>query len=121
VIAILPSLLSSSPRMSPGFTRVCSVSDVPPGKGRLVIHRDKPIAVFNVGGRFYAINHICPHRGGPLASGILQGNVVTCPWHGWTFCVDTGLADHPGGHSVATYEVKVQGDDVLLGWLIRSG
>ncbi len=85
------------------------------------LHRDKPIALFNVDGSFYAINHICPHRGGPLAQDILPGQVITCPWHGWTFCVDTGLADHPGGHSVATYEVKLEGDDVLLGWLKRSG
>lgn len=104
-----------------GFTWVCKVSDVPPGTGRLIQHRDKPIAVFNISGSFYAINHICPHRGGPLADGVLQGNVVSCPWHGWTFCVDSGLADHPGGHSVATYEVKVEGNDVLLGWLKHSG
>jgi nitrite reductase/ring-hydroxylating ferredoxin subunit len=49
----------------------------------------------------------------------LRGYVITCPWHGWTFCVDR-FADHPGGHSVATYGVNVEGDDVLLGWLKRS-
>ena len=54
-------------------------------------------------GEFFAINHICPHRGGPLA--------------GWTFDVRTGEPDHPGGHSVAAYEVKVEGVDVSVGWL----
>jgi NAD(P)H-dependent nitrite reductase small subunit len=113
--------LLTSPPMSPRFTPVCKVSDIPSGTGKCIEHRDKPIAVFNVNGRFYAINHTCPHRGGPLAEGTLEGNVVACPWHGWTFCVDSGLADHPGGHSVATYEIEVEGDNVLLGWLKRSG
>jgi NAD(P)H-dependent nitrite reductase small subunit len=103
------------------FTPVCKVSDIPAGMGKCIQHCDKPIAVFNVNGQFYAINHVCPHQGGPLAEGTLEGNVVTCPWHGWTFCVDSGLADHPGGHSVATYEIVVEGDNVLLGWLKRSG
>ena len=107
--------------VSSRLTPVCKVSDVPPGTGRLVVHHDKPIALFNVDGQFHAINHVCPHQGGPLADGILRGNVIACPWHGWTFCVDTGLPDHPGGHSVATYEVKVEGEVVLLGWLKRSG
>ena len=101
----------------PGFVKVCRVSDVPPGEGRLVEAHDKPIALFNVGGTFHAVNQVCPHRGGPLAEGRLEGVVVTCPWHGWTFCVDTGLPDHEGGHSVSAYEVKVEGDDVLVGWL----
>jgi nitrite reductase (NADH) small subunit len=74
-----------------------------------------------VNGRFYAINHTCPHRGGPLAEGTLEENVVTCPWHGWTFCVDSGLADHPGGHSVATYEIEIEGATCYLAGLNAAG
>ena len=101
----------------PGFVKVCHRADVSPGESRLVEAHDKPIALFNVDGTFHAINQVCPHRGGPLAEGRLKGNVVACPWHAWTFCVDTGLADHEGGHSVSAYEVRVDGDDVLVGWL----
>ncbi|MCZ6601793.1 MAG: Rieske 2Fe-2S domain-containing protein [Planctomycetota bacterium] len=101
----------------PKFVKVCRTSDVPPGECRLVEAHDKPIALFNIDGTFQAINQVCPHRGGPLAEGRLEGNVVACPWHGWTFCVDTGLPDHEGGHSVSAYEVRVEGDDVLIGWL----
>jgi nitrite reductase/ring-hydroxylating ferredoxin subunit len=104
--------------MAVPFVKVAEVGEVPPGTGKLVIGPlDKPIALFNVDGEFYAINQICPHRGGPLAQGKLAGCVVTCPWHGWTFDVRTGQPDHPGGHSVAGYHVKVEGATVYVGWL----
>ncbi len=104
--------------MAVSFVRVAEVGEVPPGTGKLVIGPfDKPIALFNVDGEFYAINQICPHRGGPLGEGTLTGCVVTCPWHGWTFDVRTGQPDHPGGHSVAAYQVKVEGTTVCVGWL----
>jgi nitrite reductase/ring-hydroxylating ferredoxin subunit len=104
--------------MAVPFVKVAEVSELPPGTGKLVTGPfDKPMALFNVDGEFYAINQICPHRGGPLAQGKLTGCVVTCPWHGWTFDVRTGLPDHPGGHSVAAYQVKVEGAAVYVGWL----
>lgn len=100
------------------WTKVAERSDIPPGSGKLVIGAaDKPMALFNIDGEFFAINHICPHRGGPLADGRLEGSIVTCPWHGWTFDVRTGEPDHPGGHSVAAYAVKIEGSDVYVGWL----
>ena len=58
-----------------------------------------------------------PHRGGPLANGRLDGHVVVCRWHGWTFDVRTGRPDHPGGHCVAAYEVKVRRSDIYVGWI----
>ena len=104
----------------PVYVRVANVNDVPPGTGKLVMGPfEKPIALFNVEGEFYAINYICPHMGGPLGEGMLNGYVVTSPWHGWTFDVRTGLPDHPGGHSVSAYKVKVEGNDVYVGWLKR--
>jgi len=45
--------------------------------------------------------------------------VITCPWHGWTFDVRTGQPDHPGGHSISAYEVRIESEDVLVGWLRR--
>ncbi len=99
------------------FVKVAKVHEIPAGQGKQVMAHDKPMALFNVDGTFYAINQICPHMGGPLSEGTLIGKVVRCPWHGWTYCVDTGLPDHPGGHSVSAYEVRVEGDDILVGWL----
>ncbi|HVJ69360.1 MAG TPA: Rieske 2Fe-2S domain-containing protein [Caulifigura sp.] len=69
---------------------LCQVSEVPVGSGRECVADDRIIAVFNVDGRFYALDGICPHAGGPLANGCVTGTVVTCPWHGWQFDVATG-------------------------------
>jgi nitrite reductase (NADH) small subunit len=108
--------------MSQHWVDVGSIEKIPPGTGQLVMGAfEKPIAVFNVEGNFYAINAICPHMGGPLQSGVLNENVITCPWHGWTFCVDTGEADHPGGHRISTYQVKVQENKIWVGWLRNPG
>ena len=106
----------------PGFVKVATRSEIAPGTGKLVLAHDKPMALFNVNGEFYAINCICPHMGGPLSEGCLIGDthVVACPWHAWTFDVRTGLPDHPGGHAVAAYEVKVEGDAILVGWLKKT-
>jgi nitrite reductase (NADH) small subunit len=100
------------------FTKVARLADLPPGTGMVFVGPfDKPRALFNVGGEVLAINAICPHRGGPLANGQLDGHVLACPWHGWTFDVRTGRPDHPGGHGVAAYEVEVRRSDVSVGWI----
>lgn len=105
-------------RKRPKFVKVASVHDLAPGHGKLVIAHGKPIALFNVDGEFYAINYICPHMGGPLGEGkFVEKFVVECPWHKWTFDVRSGLPDHEDGHSVAAYEVMVEGEDLLVGWL----
>jgi nitrite reductase/ring-hydroxylating ferredoxin subunit len=103
----------------PPFRRVATVAEIPEGTVKAIVVHDKPMALARVEGRFYAINAVCPHRGGPLAEGKLTGCVIACPWHGWTFDVRTGLPDHPGGHSVSAYEVRVEGEDILVGWLKR--
>jgi len=86
------------------FAKVARLAHLPPGTGMMVVGPfDKPMALFNVGGEVFAINAVCPHRGGPLAN---------CPWHGWTFDVRTGRPDHPGEHGVAAYEVQVRRSDI---------
>jgi NAD(P)H-dependent nitrite reductase small subunit len=95
------------------FVKVAAVADVAPGSGTCVEVNGKQIALFNVGGTFRAIDGVCPHRGGPLGEGELEGNTVTCPWHAWQFDLTTGesLTDDS---SVACYEVKVDGDAILV-------
>ena len=95
------------------FVKVAAVADVAPGSGTCVEACGKQIALFNVGGTFHALDGVCPHRGGPLGEGELEGNTVTCPWHAWQFDVTTGesLTDDS---SVARYDVKVDGGDVLV-------
>jgi nitrite reductase (NADH) small subunit len=90
------------------------VSEIPPGSIREVQVAGKPVALANVGGRFYAIHNTCLHRGGPLGQGQLDGTVVTCPWHGWQFDVTTGKAVMNPDAVVPCLPSEVQGDEVYV-------
>jgi nitrite reductase (NADH) small subunit len=96
--------------------RLCAAAEVPPGSGKEFRAGDKVIAVFNVAGSFHAVQGICPHRGGPLAEGILAGTSVTCPWHAWSFDVATGSrCGFPEGMGkIACYTVRVQDADLYV-------
>ena len=72
------------------------------------------IAVFNLNGSFYAISNSCIHKGGPLSNGFLDGDIVTCPWHGWKYSVKTGKSPHEGGDCVNSYDVKIAGNKVYV-------
>lgn len=73
------------------------------------------IALFNVAGTFHAIDNTCSHRSGPIGEGELEGEVVTCPWHGAKFNVKTGeVLAPPARKGVWSFPVKVQGNDVLV-------
>jgi nitrite reductase/ring-hydroxylating ferredoxin subunit len=96
------------------FVRICKTSDVREGSGKSIEINGKFVAIFNVEGNFYAINDTCGHRGGPLGEGELQGNTVICPWHGWRYDVTTGANELVPDLPTNRYEVKVEGDDVLV-------
>jgi glycine betaine catabolism B len=73
------------------------------------------ICVVNVEGKYYAIGNVCTHEGGPLADGTLEGYDVECPWHGSKFDVRTGkMTNPPADTPEPTYEVKVEGNNVLI-------
>ncbi|MDQ3768778.1 MAG: nitrite reductase small subunit NirD [Actinomycetota bacterium] len=84
--------------------RVGRVEDVPVLEGRSVAVGDRRIAVFRTAQGFHALDDACPHRGGPLADGLVADSCVTCPLHGWRFELRSGaaLGAHPG---VAVHEV----------------
>lgn len=96
------------------FVRVTDTADVKPGHGIVAEVRGKTLAIFNVGGTFFAIDNICIHRGGPLGEGEVEGSVVTCPWHGWQFDVTTGACVANPAAKVERYEVKIDGTDVTV-------
>lgn len=96
------------------FVRVAATADVPRGEGRMYEVGGKQVALFNCDGRFYAIDNICRHQGGPLAEGELEGTIVSCPWHGWTYDVTSGQSPDDADCRVASYEVKVEAGDVYV-------
>lgn len=73
------------------------------------------VCIANVEGSYYAIGNVCTHLGGPLNEGILEGYDVECPWHGSKFDVRTGEVTRPPAQkAVAAYEVKVEGNNILV-------
>lgn len=96
------------------FVRIAACSEIPPGQGKTVEVDGKQVAVFNCDGTFHAIDNVCKHQGGPLGEGELEGVVVTCPWHGWTYDVTTGVSPDDPDCAVARYEIKLEGDDILV-------
>lgn len=98
----------------PGFVKMATLAELPPGGSKEVEHEGRIYALFNVDGRLSAIDGICPHQGGPLAEGVLEGDWVTCPWHGWQFDVCTGKTSLNGRLTQPVFEVKVDGQDILV-------
>ena len=96
------------------YVKVAVTREIPPGSGKTVEVGDKPIAVFNCDGTFYAIDDTCPHQGGPLGEGEVDGTVVTCPWHEWRYDLRTGVNTDDAACKVTAYAVKVEGEDVLV-------
>ena len=98
-----------------GFLKAAMTDDVPAGRGKMVGVGGKHIALFNVGGNYYAIDDTCTHKGGPLSAGEVKGGKVTCPWHGATFDLITGeVVGPPAPVGVSRYNVRVVGDDIEI-------
>ena len=98
----------------PGFVRVLNVADLQPGECRAVEVEGRQVALFNVDGAVHALSNTCPHRGGPLGEGDLDGKLVTCPWHSWEFDVTSGQCVNNPSATVPCYAVKIEGDTVLV-------
>jgi nitrite reductase/ring-hydroxylating ferredoxin subunit len=112
---------------------VASVADVAPGSCKLVTAKGRDIAMFNVGGKFYALANRCPHKGGSLCLGritglaqssgpgdyrlIRAGEFVRCPWHGWEFEIATGQSYcDPKTMRARQFEVMVApGEELVKG------
>jgi nitrite reductase/ring-hydroxylating ferredoxin subunit len=96
------------------FIRVAATTDVQPGHGIVAEVNGKTLAVFNVNGTYHVVDNTCVHRGGPIGEGELEGEVVTCPWHGWQFNVTTGGCVNNPSAKLERYQVKIDGPDVKV-------
>ena len=96
------------------FVKAAKRSEIPAETGKCVEVKGKEIALFNVEGKIHALFHTCPHQGGPLAEGGLDGSVVTCPWHGWSFDVKTGECTFNPSIRQPTFTVREEGEDIFV-------
>ena len=110
--------------------RVADVAEIADGEKIIVEVEGISIGVFNIGGEFFALRNLCPHQGAPLCEGHIQtthaptpvGQFVTaleqrvlrCPWHAWEFDIPSGQALYDAKARVATYQVRVENDEITL-------
>lgn len=96
------------------FVKVGSLAELPPGSVMEAAVGDNTYAICNVGGELHAYDGVCPHAGGPLGEGILDGDRLICPWHAWEYDCRTGVNDYDENVKLAKFPVKSEGDDVLI-------
>lgn len=99
----------------PDFIPVAAVADVP-DPGKMLVEVDgRMVALFHVGGKFYALDDVCTHDGGPLAEGELADHEIACPRHGARFDIRTGAAlCMPATKATVAHDVKVEGGQVFV-------
>jgi nitrite reductase (NADH) small subunit len=91
----------------------CRVDDVPAGEGRALTIDGRRVAIFRSAAGWFALDAVCPHRGGPLEDGIVCDRAVICPLHDRRYDLETGaaLSEGPG---VAVHAVEIRGDRVFV-------
>src|SRR5262245_58537698 len=96
------------------FVRICGKNELPAeGQAIEITAGERVICLANVQGTVTAIDNVCLHRGGPLAQGVVDGDKIVCPWHGWQYRLKTGEATHNPLARVAVYALKLDGEDVF--------
>ncbi len=97
------------------WVKVARASEIGPGQKKIVEADGQLVVVINYEGEYFCIEDVCTHDGGPLGEGMLEGYEIICPRHGARFDVRTGDAlKLPAFEPVPTYEVRVEGDDILV-------
>ncbi len=97
------------------WVRLCSTDEAPKaGEVTEVEAGGLPICLANVGGQLHALDNVCPHRGGPLGQGWVEGGAVLCPWHAWAFDVQTGIAAEPERAEVRVFPIRNDGDEIFV-------
>jgi nitrite reductase (NADH) small subunit/3-phenylpropionate/trans-cinnamate dioxygenase ferredoxin subunit len=96
------------------YIPVAKVAQLAVGSATTFVIDNRDIAVFNVDGTFYALDNTCPHQGGPLAEGWIEGKTVTCPWHAWCFRMEDGKMTLGEYAAVDAFDVRVDGDTISV-------
>ena len=100
--------------MMSNWVEVARLDECPPGGALERVAGDRVVALFNVDGMLYALDGVCPHQGGPLGAGTLEGCIVTCPWHVWQFDVTSGQHQLSSRIVQPRFEVRVESGAILV-------
>jgi nitrite reductase (NADH) small subunit len=96
------------------LVRVKALSELPPGTLAEIQVNGSAFAICNVDGSLHCVDGVCPHAGGPLGEGNLDGENIVCPWHCWSFNCKTGANDLDEEVKLQTYPVVVQDGSILI-------
>jgi nitrite reductase (NADH) small subunit len=96
------------------FVTVGRTADFPPGEGRMAVVQGRHVAVFRLDDGFFAIDNLCLHQAGPLCEGPIDRGIVTCPWHGWSYDIRTGILVQDGKVGVSRHHARVVDDLVQV-------
>jgi nitrite reductase (NADH) small subunit len=96
------------------LVRICAKGELPRlGEAREFSAGTRTLCIANIDGTIRALDSECPHRGGPLAEGMIEDGKLICPWHAWAFDPATGATDS-SQERVAVYPVSVEGEEVFV-------
>jgi sulfoxide reductase heme-binding subunit YedZ len=102
-------------RARSGWVDVCDVEEIPESRARVVcIGSGERIAIVKHNGKVTAVSNVCSHQGGPLGEGQVVDGCLTCPWHGYQYDPASGKSPPPYTEQVKVYEVRVDGQRVML-------
>jgi len=94
---------------------LCALDELPIGLGRAFEVSGRSIAVFRTrAGTVHAVANTCPHRGGPLADGMLAGNRIVCPFHAFRYELSDGACDQPGACAIEVFPAEIREGQVYL-------
>jgi len=110
--------------------RVLAAAELPAGSRAKVKAFGTEVALFNVDGTLFAVANACPHHGGPLCHGRISGTrlpsnpyehrwgredrILTCPWHGWEFDLESGGAVFDESTRLRTFDIRVEDGEIVL-------
>ena len=95
-----------------GYQRVAALDEIPDGGCLAVEVGGRSLVLVRTGSAVHALENRCPHAGAPLSQGFVEGQTITCSWHGWTFDVATGLSADMDGLAVPAFDVRVDDGQV---------
>ena len=97
------------------WVTVARVDELKPGARQLVDVDGSQLVVFNLDGKYYAIEDVCTHDGGQLTGGEVEGDQIICPRHGARFCIRTGTAlTAPAYEPTSTFPVRIENDEIQV-------
>jgi len=97
------------------YLKIANIKDIPQKTGKKVQVNGKSIALFKYEDNIFALNNRCPHQGADISDGFVKEGRAVCPLHGWSFDLETGAFIGNENTRIRTYEIKVEGNDVLIG------